>query len=88
MKSVWTIPDNPFLGTRRFKKYDKQFGGRGRKFLSDDVGEYQWLTFGQVEEIVDSLSKSIISRNLCPIIKSNVQGTPDLRFMGIFSENR
>ena len=41
-----------------------------------------------MEEIVDCLSKSIIVRKFCPIVKSNVRGTPDLKFMGIFSENR
>lgn len=25
---------------------------------------------------------------MCPVIKSNVKGTPDLKFIGIFSENR
>ena len=51
-------------------------------------GDYNWLTFRQVEDVVDNLSKSLVSRNLCPVIKSNVEGTPDLKFLGIFSENR
>jgi long-subunit acyl-CoA synthetase (AMP-forming) len=37
---------------------------------------------------VEDLSKIIIKKKLCPIMKSDVEGTPDLKFMGIFSENR
>ena len=54
----------------------------------DVFGDYQWYTFKQVEDVVDCLSKSIINRKFCPIVKSNVRGTPDLKFIGIFSENR
>jgi len=25
---------------------------------------------------------------MCPLVKSDVNGTPDLKFIGIFSENR
>ena len=83
MKTVWTIPDKPFLGQREFLKFDNAHG-KSRQLGSDAYGEYQWLTFGQVEEIVDSLSKSIVARDLCPVVKSNVRGTPDLKFIGIF----
>jgi hypothetical protein len=38
--------------------------------------------------LVDSLSKSIIKKKLCKKVISNVEGTPNLKFMGIFSENR
>ncbi len=30
----------------------------------------------------------MVKRKLCEIIRSNVQGTPDLKFLAIFSENR
>ena len=87
MKTVWTIPDKPFLGQREYLKFETAHG-KSRQLGSDAYGEYKWLTFGQVEDIVDSLSKSIVERNLCPVVRSNVKGTPDLKFIGIFSENR
>ena len=87
MKSVWTIPDKPFLGKRDYLRFD-EIRGKNRKMPSETHGEYKWLTFRQAEEVVDNLSKSLVSRNLCPVIKSNVDGTPDLKFLGIFSENR
>lgn len=87
MKSVWTIPDKPFLGKRDYLRFD-ELRGKNRKMPSETHGDYKWLTFRQSEEIVDNLSKSLVSRNLCPVIKSNVEGTPDLKFLGIFSENR
>ena len=37
---------------------------------------------------MEAFSRAIIKRKLCPLIKSDITGTPDLKFMGIFSENR
>jgi long-chain acyl-CoA synthetase len=37
---------------------------------------------------VEAFSRAIIKRKLCPMVTSDVLGTPDLKFMGIFSENR
>ena len=37
---------------------------------------------------MEAFSRAIIKRKLCPVVPSNVPGTPDLKFMGIFSENR
>ena len=37
---------------------------------------------------MEALSKSIIKRKFCPLVQANCEGTPDLKFMGIFSENR
>jgi len=37
---------------------------------------------------VEALANSVIKRKLCPTVKSDVEGTPDLKFMGIYSENR
>ncbi len=51
-------------------------------------GGYEWLTFQEVDDIVEAFSRSIVSRKLCPITPSNEEGTPDLKFIGIFSENR
>lgn len=82
MKQVWTRPDSPFLGMREVLNVNQM------SLQKDSLGEYKWLTFKQVDEIVDSFSKSMITRDLCPLIKSNVEGTPDMKFIGIFSENR
>lgn len=37
---------------------------------------------------MEALANSIIKKQLCPVIKSTVEGTPNLKMMGIFSENR
>jgi long-subunit acyl-CoA synthetase (AMP-forming) len=34
------------------------------------------------------LASEIIRKKMCPLIISDTDGTPDLKFMGIFSENR
>ena len=73
-RSVWCFPDKPFLGSRELK--DGKFG------------DYKWKTFSQVDYGVEALSKAIVTKKLCPLIQSNVDGTPDLKFMAIFSENR
>lgn len=51
-------------------------------------GEYQWQTFEETDLIVEALSNSLIKNKLCPVIKSNTKGTPDCKFMAIFSDNR
>ena len=38
--------------------------------------------------MVEHLSRVIVKKNFCPVIQSHVQGTPDMKFMGIYSENR
>ena len=53
--------------------------------LSD---EYEWQTFSEVNQLVEALSAAIIKKKLCPLIKSTVEGTPDLKMLAIFSENR
>lgn len=52
------------------------------------LGEYKWRTFQEVDDEVEAISRVIINRKFCPLIRSDVEGTPDLKFMGIFSENR
>ena len=74
-RSVWVYPDRPFLGERI-------------KNLEGEFGEYKWLTWKESDKIVEALSKSIINKKMCPIIISNTMGTPDLKMIGIFSENR
>lgn len=49
---------------------------------------YEWQTFLEVDEDVEALSIAFVKHNLCPVVESNVEGTPDLKFIGIFSENR
>ena len=34
------------------------------------------------------MSRAIIKKELCPVTESKVEGTPDLKFMAIFSENK
>jgi long-subunit acyl-CoA synthetase (AMP-forming) len=51
-------------------------------------GDYEWQTFSEVDIVAESYSKAIIKRKLCPLVLSDVEGTPDLKFMAIFSENR
>ncbi len=46
------------------------------------------MTYKMVDKQVEALSKIFIRKKLCPLIASNVKGTPDLKFIGIFSENR
>jgi long-subunit acyl-CoA synthetase (AMP-forming) len=46
------------------------------------------MTFRQVETVVEALSYSFIKHKLCPRITSNCEGTPDLKFLAIFAENR
>ena len=36
---------------------------------------------------MEALSRTLIQRKFCPVVQSNVKGTPNLKFMGIFSEN-
>ena len=52
------------------------------------AGEYKWKTFEEVDTEVEHLSRIIVKKNFCPIVASNVEGTPDIKFMGIYSENR
>lgn len=53
-----------------------------------ELGEYEWLTYKDIDIIVEQLSKIIVKKNFCPVVKSEVEGTPDMKFMGIYSENR
>lgn len=55
---------------------------------SSSYGGYYWKTFKEVDKDVEALSRTLKKRKLCPLIKSEVKGTPDLKFIGIFSENR
>lgn len=52
------------------------------------LGEYAWQTWGETDEIVEALSRALIKKKLCPVTTSEVEGTPDLKFMGIFAENK
>jgi long-chain acyl-CoA synthetase len=46
------------------------------------------MTYGEVDEKVERLNRVFLHRNLCPLNISNVEGTPNLKFIAIFSENR
>ena len=46
------------------------------------------MTFKQVDIKAENMAKALIKKKFCPIIQSNINGTPDLKFMAIFSENR
>ena len=80
-------PERPFLGERQqilkgaMAQYNVQTGER-------EYGEYIWQTFQETDDIVEAFAKILVKRKLCPIIKSDTEGTPDLKFIGIFSENR
>lgn len=87
MKSVWTLPDNPFLGAREPLSDEQILMQTGIRSM-EVLGDYKWLSFKQCDDIVDRLSKSLITRKLCPLVRSYVEGTPDMKFIGIFSENR
>ena len=52
------------------------------------LGEYKWLSFQHIDDQVEALSRVIIKKQFSPLTKSEVEGTPDLKFIGIFSENR
>lgn len=86
LRAVWTQSDKPFIG---HKEYVTHGDVKNSDYIDSRPKEcYKFLTFGEVDELVDCLTKSLIQRKLCPVIKSNVDGTPDLKFLGIFSENR
>lgn len=80
-RTAWLFPHNPFLGTR---VKTLQIAS----IKQEDFGEYKWLTYKDIDIKVEAFSTEIIKMNLCPIIPSDTEGTPDLKFMGIFSENR
>ena len=52
------------------------------------LGEYQWQTWGETDDIVEAFSRSIVKKKMCPTVKSTIEGTPDFKCIGIFSENR
>lgn len=83
-KTVWCHPQKPFLGVRE----EIQEGLAKTGSMAVRHGEYNWKTFEEVDEYVEALSRSIIHRKFCPYLKSGVEGTPDMKFLGIFSENR
>ena len=86
-RNVWRLPDRPFLGERRYEsrghldKYNIQSQKR-------TLGGYAWQTWSETDEIVEAFSRAIIKKKLCPVVTSDVIGTPDLKMMGIFSENK
>jgi hypothetical protein len=85
-RSVWKNPDKPFIGERqktyvKATKYNATVG-------KCEYGEYVWQTFQETDDVVEALSRAIIRRELCPLVRSDTEGTPDLKFIGIFSENR
>jgi len=55
---------------------------------SEELGEYNWKTWQEIDDYVEAASRSFIKKGFCPVIQSQVPGTPDMKFMGIFSENR
>lgn len=86
-RTVWVQPDLPFLGYRKpiQNNLEQQFGLASQM---QDLGEYQWQTWKETDDIVEALANAIIKKKLCKLTKSDVEGTPDLKMMGIFSENR
>ena len=80
-------PERPFLGERELMQ------GSGSQNYSPrqkqkQYGEYVWQTWQETDDIVEAFARILVKRKLCPIIKSDTEGTPDLKFLGIFSENR
>lgn len=37
---------------------------------------------------MEALANFIIKKQLCKVIRSNIEGTPDMKMIGIFSENK
>ena len=70
--------EHPFLGTRR---------NTGRHDANDKpvFGEYEWLSFNQVKQLVDGLAKGIMLRSLCPAIEAEGRRW---HFLGIWAKNR
>lgn len=86
-RSVWLHPDKPFLGVRTRSK--RSFLGLPSNDEDDEgFGPYEWKSWSEIDIIVENLSRVFVKRCFCPIVKSDVEGTPDLKFIGIFSENR
>ena len=81
-RSVWKNPTAPFLGVR---------SQINRGYLDQrkiEHGQYNWLTYEEVDAKAENLANSLAKRAMCPVSESKVEGTPDLKFMAIFSENR
>lgn len=76
---------NPFLGTR--EKHEEKVVNEETKETTTKVvfGKYMYMTYGQVYEYSNSLAKSIIELDLCPLRKLDNR---DIRIMGIYSKNR
>ena len=74
-RSVWRFPKRPFLGSR--VKINAE--------INVEYGDYKWMTFEEADYQIEYLFRAIKKRNFCPIIKSNVEGTPNMKLMGIFS---
>jgi len=87
-RSVWRNPDGPFLGERSYVSTGPLDKYNINMHKNAELGDYQWQTFKETDEIVEALANTIVKKKLCPVVKSNVEGTPDCKFMGIFSENR
>ena len=83
-RTVWCHPNLPFLGNREQINKGKNYA----QYDDQVLGEYKWTTFQEIDDKVEALSRVIVKRGFCPVVKSDVEGTPDLKFMGIFSENR
>jgi long-subunit acyl-CoA synthetase (AMP-forming) len=53
-----------------------------------EFGDYIWQTYQETDDIVEAFARTLVKRKLCPVIKSETEGTPDVKFLAIFSENR
>jgi hypothetical protein len=87
-RTVWRQPNDPFIGERRPKITSPVKEKYNLQNPVGELGDYQWQTFSETDEVIEALANSIIKYQLCPEIKSSVKGTPNLKMMGIFSENR
>jgi len=86
-RTVWRTPDNYFLGERE-QISQTAFGKYTSSKNEGKLGQFIWQTWGETDLIVEALANTIIKKEFCPVIKSNVEGTPDMKMMAIFSENR
>ena len=79
------FPENECLGTRRKLDSKMEFNPRTKQEeMTQQFGEYEWMTFRQVKEQAMNLSHGIEERNLYNIVED---GDETLKIMGIMAPN-
>ena len=70
-------PNNQFLGTRRLLDTKTEKG-------EPMFGDYEWKSYGEVEQIAQNLAKGIVTLGLAPAVRGEDR---DWHFMGVWAKN-